>query len=183
MNFKSYVTEKVIQKKHTWYDDNFKNLSDDEQDKLWDMFLSTYKRLPGGPQYKSQNELERDNIQNDVMVIDVDEDPTEDVFILYKSTKFGNKIISLGTNNNIHAKKAMMDKMIEVLKTAGYYCEASGVLKEILISRDVPIVDSERDVEKVLLKDIHWLNDGGNYMREITGVGVKTKMLMGRPKL
>ena len=54
---------------------------------------------------------------------------------------------------------------------------------DILKSKGVAIVDDEATVRKVLQgKDITW-NGDGSYSRNIPGLGVKTKVMMGKPKV
>ena len=67
-----------------------------------------------------------------------------------------------------------------MLKQPGHFIEVSGKLKDILISKGVPVITDEETIRKALKGKEITMNDDGTYSRSIGGE-MHTKTLMGNP--
>jgi hypothetical protein len=81
---------------------------------------------------------------------DVDSDKKPDAFIIYKPTKFGNKIALLGTNNKKSAKSDVVHKVIDLCKTSGWFIEASLKMEDIMKASGAPVVKDEQKIIDIL---------------------------------
>ena len=112
-----------------------------------------------------------------------------DIIIFGKNTRFGIKFTGVGHDGEKDSKHTYLDQRGTDLKKLGYYIEVSGKIAEILINKyHVPIVNDQKEVEKVLGKEIEWVgkNPGTSgdawYIRTIGG-SKHTKIMLGRPKV
>ena len=154
----------------------------DEVEKYEQRILSlidtAYTKIGGNPNFKSVGDV-RDK-KNNYDVIDVNSDNSPDAVSVEKNTASGRKLVATGHDGSKDAKRAIIMHKIELLKKVGYFGEVSGDLKDILISRGVPVVTDESVVRKTLNgKDIVW-NGDGTYQREIAGQTF-TKTMVGMP--
>ena len=69
--------------------------------------------------------------------------------------------------------------MKELMKLRGFYAELD---KDLAQKLGMPLVDDEATIRKVLNKDIQ-MNADGSYNRKLTAGPVKTKVLVGLPKV
>lgn len=115
-----------------------------------------------------------------------------DIIIFGKRTKYGIKYAGVGHDGSKEAKKEYLDQRGRELKKLGYYIEVSGKLAEILINKyNVPIVDSQEEVEKVLGKPVDWLGKnpenpsatGTGWYQRMLGGKIHNKIMLGRPKI
>lgn len=114
--------------------------------------------------------------------------PDFDLIIFGKKTRFGVKFSGVGHDGESDSKRAYLSSHAEDLKSEGYFTEVSEKLAEILISKyKVPIVDNQKNVEKVLGKKVEWVGEipgkpgNGWYIRSIGG-GKHAKILVGNPR-
>jgi hypothetical protein len=115
-----------------------------------------------------------------------------DLLMFGSKTKFGVKFAGVGHDGSSQAKRKYIEARAEDLVKPGYYIEVSGKIAEILINDyKCPIVDNEKDVEKVLGKDVEWTgkcsenpNAPGNgwYDRKLGG-HMHAKIMLGRPRV
>lgn len=116
---------------------------------------------------------------------DINEDPLADVVIFGRQSPVGIKVSGIGHNGEIDSKKKVVQHLAEILNTTGFWIEVSDRLAEVLLTRyNVPIVDNQEDVEKVLGRPIQkWLGDGW-YKRVVNQKGdVATEILVGKPRI
>jgi len=148
---------------------------------LWDMYQKTYGSQTGEKglsldNYKSIYELKEK--YKLCWLVDVDADPEPDAFIIYKDTANDNKKISLiGSDRSAVGKRALLDKLYELLKTKGWYLEASVKLEEICRTKGFNYVDNEEHVKSLIghkAKGMKWLGDG-YYMRDLTNSNIQIK--------
>jgi hypothetical protein len=85
----------------------------------------------------------------------------------------------IGQDGGAIAKKVGVTKMIELMKTRGFYAEMD---KDMAVKFGLPITKDEADIRKVINKDLK-MNPDGSYDRKLTGGPVKTKVLVGIPKV
>ena len=69
--------------------------------------------------------------------------------------------------------------MINLMKTRGFYAELD---KDLAEKMNLPFIKDEAEIRKVLNKDIK-MNPDGTYDRKLTMGPVKTKVLVGIPKV
>lgn len=146
---------------------------------LLDIIVKSYAPVGGHPEFKSPADITSSDLTLWI-AIDVDADATADAVIAGKTTGHGKKWTVLGSDGDPDAKKAVLTKMVDLLKTNGNYIEASHKIADILTARGVPIVKDEQTVRDVVNKpDIKWDEDGW-YFRAIGGKQMR-KRLFGKP--
>jgi hypothetical protein len=114
----------------------------------------------------------------------VDNDGVPDAFIIYKPTEFGNKIALLGTNDKKEAKKDLLKQVFKLLKTPGWFLEASMKMEDILSKSDVPVITDPKVINSIAGHKGLEMMDDGYYKRKLSKVD-KTivKRLYGKPKI
>ena len=140
------------------------------------MILGAYSDKGGHHDFKNANDIRKGEVTFWV-TNDVDTDPEADMVIGGKKTDSGTKINVVGQDGSSPAKRAMMTKMTDMLKSRGFYAELDSDLAQKL---GLPPIRNEKEVRDVLHKDIKWNNDG-TYNRKVGGK-MKTKVLVGMPK-
>ena len=163
-----------------WEIVGWSELSDYMKGAVWDVYDLSYgsigKHIPDmaafGKKYKF------------LYLIDIDDDILPDAFIAYKETHAGFKITLGGTDGTRIAKKAMIQKMKELIRQPGWYAEGSHKVAEILESAGMRPIDDEEVVRKTLRgKDIEWLGDG-KYSRQLGTSSISAaKSLYGTPRV
>lgn len=108
-------------------------------------------------------------------------DDTEAVvaFACFKTTEAGLKLGVAATNGQESGKSALKTLLRRALIVEGVYAEVSGGVERV-VSGHVPEVHPSA-VSLVLGKAVTAEEDDRHYSREITNVGVKRKLLVGRP--
>lgn len=146
--------------------------------RLLDLIRLTYAPIGGNPKFSTTADIR--NPKNDYEAFDKDGDEQPDATSISKQTPAGTKLVATAHDGSREAKHSIIRHKIELLNTTGYFAEVSGKLKDILINNNVPIVDDQTVVEKVLAgKQIKWLGDG-TYSREIAG-HTFVKTMVGKP--
>ena len=130
---------------------------------------------------------------------DVDGDQEPDATWGGKKKPHGTKLTAGGADGSMEGKAAYLDKTYELLSSQGNYSEMSDALAHIMIKyRNVPFVDNQQDVEKVLGKKVEWVgehrdpetndptgkypNHNGWYICKIGGRSF-LKILLGTPNI
>lgn len=173
--YKSLI-EDVYFKNDTWSEVEIKDLSDEQLKKLWDTYVHSYKDI--GLSVKSLRDLTQK--YRIAWMIDIDRNNLPDAFIIYKVTKFGNKLALLGSKGTPESKKIVINKSIQLLKSGKYYAEVSHKLKDIFDKNNLPRIDDEEVVKNLLepKSDITWYGNG-EYERYLSGVGKVKKVMFG----
>lgn len=143
--------------------------------KVWDMLVYSYEKI--GIPHKHPSELLADYPLWELW-FGSERDPH--TFILYKQTEWGLKRAASGSDDTRDGRETSRHA-IQTGFVPGIYGEVSEGVEHIALKAGVPVVCS-CDVERILGKRITPLADGMHYEREITGVGLKTKILAGYPK-
>jgi 8-oxo-dGTP diphosphatase len=151
------------------------------QQDIFDIINAAYAPIGGHPDFPNADSVPADNNITDI--IDTDAPDDVDAVVLSKTTPFGKKLTTLGSDGGAEAKREVLKKAVDILNTQGSYVEASGKLLDILVARGAPIVDDEQTVRTVLRgKEIQWHGEGGAYSRKIGGKTHEKKML-GNPRI
>lgn len=176
----THLAEKLELPKNTWQPLTQSEL-DDLKREIFDLVSNAYQPIGGHPNLKSPSDIPGD-LGDLFTVIDLDDDPDPDAVVINKKRPMGHKFVAMGHDGSKAAKSSAINYQVDRLKKKGYYIEVSGSMLDILTAKGVPIIDNEAYVRKVLKgKEITW-NGDGTYTREI-GNQIKTKVLMGKPKL
>lgn len=166
-----------IKYKHSdWIESEVKHLSEEQLQGLYDVYQSAYAKLgmalrnPQDLAYRYPNSW----------TIDTDGDNQPDAFILYRWTRWGKKIVLMGSNGEAKAKKEVMAQSLILLKTKQYFTEVSDDLKGILDGFRIPRVKDEATVQEVTQNygPISWIGNG-EYTRHIQGIGKTHKTMFG----
>ena len=146
------------------------------------LIKNAYKDLGGHPNYQNPSDVYISEGDAIYRVIDLDSDPDIDAVQVLKKTKFGEKFAATGQDGSKPSKKAVLDYKTTMLKRPYFYVEVSGKLKDILLSRGVPIVRNPLKIRQVLKGKKLRFNNDGTYQRRI-GNKIYTKMLIGTPNI
>ena len=159
-------------------------LTDEEKDEfaeeIFDLINTAYTPIGGHPNYKSPDDVVGAEGEANYMVIDLDDDDEIDAVKVDKNRAGGNKSVAMGHDNSPKAKSAAINITAIMLKEPGHYIEVSGKLKDILMSKGVPVVTDKDTIERVMKGKNIEMNDDGTYSRYIGGEK-HTKTLMGNP--
>ena len=188
MNFdlKKYLANNILLEDAGFEKNQWANLTKDEQDEfadeIFNLINTAYSDIGGNPNYKSSSDVIGDEADATYMVIDLDDDPDFDAVKVSKSKAAGNKSVAMGHDDTPPAKSAAVNITAIMLKEPGHYIEVSGKLKDILMSKGVPVVTDKETIEKAMAGKEIEMNDDGTYSRMIGGEK-HTKTLMGNPKV
>ncbi len=134
-----------------WIDYDLSKIDDEGLRQIWTMYTNTYSKQ--GMDFSADDYLEMQSKYKATFLKDVDNDSLADAFIIYKSTKYGNKIALLGTNDKREAKRELIQQLIKLIKTRGWFIEASLKMEEILSTSNVPFVEDEDAIRDIVGDD------------------------------
>jgi hypothetical protein len=175
--FESFLNEKFADKyPKQVYVELAHNDMKDYADDIVRLINTAYADKGGNLEIKNGNDLKGSDITYWVAK-DIDADPDADIAIGGKPTSHGVKLTIMGQDGSREAKKDVILKMIELMKTRGFYAELDADLAQKL---GLSTIKDEKKIRKVLGKEITYHKDG-TYDREIAG-GMHTKVLAGIPK-
>ena len=165
-----------------WINYDLQKVDKDGMDIIWDMYKSSY--LKQGMDLSANSAGEMQSKYKAVRLKDIDNDNVPDEFIIYKPTKFGNKIALLATNGKPEAKRDLVKQTIKLTKTAGWFIEASLKMEEILSSAGAPFVTDENKIIDIIGRDKEPQFIGnGYYTRSLSKVSKRiTKRIYGKPR-
>jgi len=155
---------------------------------LYDLIATAYAPIGGNFDYKSPEDIPG---KADVWTaVDVDGDETPDALRVGKKKPSGTKLTASGHDGSKAGKDAYIAKTAEMLHTKGYYAEMSKGIAHLMIKYyQVPHVEDEERVRRVLGKEIEWLGPhpegkypeyNGWYVRTISG-HKELKIMLGTP--
>jgi len=185
LSFKTFITEAgrgLVQGKDQWQSLSTAQVqkNTDVRRDIFDIINAAYAPIGGHPDFPNADSVPADNNITDV--IDTDAPDDVDAAILSKTTPFGKKMTTIGSDGGAEAKRQVLKKAVDILNTQGSYVEASGKLLDILVSRGAPVVKDEATVRAVLRgKEIEWKGNG-EYVRAIGGKR-HTKQMLGKPRI
>jgi hypothetical protein len=202
-NWRKFLHEKKWQdyesEKNSWFDVPVEDIEAAARerggeiniaDELYNLIDKAYAQIGGHFDFSGPQDLPDDH--NEWLASDIDNDPEPDVLRVSKKNNHGSKMTVGGHDGSRAAIDAYIAKTAELLKTDGYFSEMSKGIAHIMITRhNIPYVDNQEDVERVLGKPVQWLGDhpdgkypgyDGWYVREIGGIHKDMKILLGKPK-
>jgi hypothetical protein len=165
-----------------WVDYDLKKVDKSGMDNIWDMYKTSY--LKQGMDLSANSASEMQTKYKAVRLKDIDNDNIPDAFIIYKPTRFGNKIALLATNGKIEAKRDLVKQAITLCKTTGWFIEASAKMEEIMKASGAPVVTDEKKIIDILGNDKapEFIGDG-YYTRTLSKVNKRiVKRLYGKPR-
>jgi hypothetical protein len=151
---------------------------EDYSDIIADLIINAYAGKGGNHELRSGNDIRNSDL-NYWITNDVDTDVDPDVTLGGKRTPAGTKITAIGQDGGSDAKRAAVTKIIDLMKTRGFYAEID---KDMASKYNLPHIKDEAEIRKVINKDLT-MNPDGSYDRRLTGGPVKTKVLVGIPKV
>jgi hypothetical protein len=143
---------------------------------VFDLINNAYEKKGGNLEIKSPNDILKSDITYWV-TNDIDSDPDIDVVLGGKTTQSGKKMTILGQDGSREAKKLGIEKLVNLMKTKGFYAEMD---QDLTQKMGLPYIKDEKIIRKVINKNLT-MNDDGSYSREIGGEP-HTKVLVGIPK-
>jgi len=172
----SPLTEKVILPKNLYIELGSSDAAD-YADTIIDLIKTAYAHIGGNLEFKNANDIKNGDVTYWILK-DIDNEPDPEIALGGKPTKSGTKITVLSQDGSREAKKDVILKMIELMKTRGFYAELD---KDLAQKLGLPLIRNEKRVRDVLQKDLEWHNDG-SYTRVIGAAGkTKEKVLVGIP--
>jgi hypothetical protein len=177
--FEEFLNELEIPS-NRWIDLDLKRIDADGMKHIWDMYTTTY--LDAGMDLSANDWPEMQAKYKATALKDIDSDRIADAFIIYKPTKWGNKIALLGTNGKKEAKSEVVKKLLQLINTKGWFIEASLKMEEILSKSNAPVIRDEEMIKDVVGEDKkpEFLKDG-YYTRFLSKAGKRiTKRIYGK---
>ena len=130
---------------------DMKKIDEDGLKLIWQMYTDTYSQA--GMDFSADDFKELQSKYKATFLKDVDKDGLADAFIIYKTTKYGNKIALLGTNGLKDAKRDIVKKLLELVNTKGWFIEASLRMEELLSQSNAPVVNDKQAIFDIVGKD------------------------------
>jgi hypothetical protein len=134
-----------------WVDIDLNTIDDEGMQQIWSMYTSTYAKQ--GMDFSADDYSEMRTKYKATFLKDVDRDKLPDAFIIHKPTKWGNKIALLGTNDKKEAKRDLIQQLIKLVSTRGWFIEASLKMEEILAASSAPVVKDEEAIREIVGAD------------------------------
>tara|TARA_B100000287_G_scaffold429553_1_gene483107 strand:+ start:2630 stop:3235 length:606 start_codon:yes stop_codon:yes gene_type:complete len=194
--WKNFIKEKkyadISKGKGQWTDIDKSDLQGQENIdlsmELYDLIATAYAPIGGNFDFQSPEDIPG---KHDIWTaVDVDGDDTPDALRVGKNKPAGKKLTASGHDGSKAGKDAYIAKTAQMLQTSGHYAEMSKGIAHLMIKYyQVPHVDNEEKVRKVLGKDIEWLGPhpegrypdyNGWYIRDISGHR-ELKIMLGNP--
>jgi hypothetical protein len=166
-----------------WVDMNLSSVDKEGMNHIWKIYTDAYSAQ--SLDFSASGASEMQSKYKAIKLIDVDEDKIPDAFIIYKPTKFGNKMALLAADvDKRDAKRAVVKKAIELVKTSGWYVEASAKMEDIMNSSGAPVVTDEKKIMDILGNEkAPEFTGNGYYTRTLSKVNKRiTKRIYGKPK-
>lgn len=119
--------------------------------------------------------------------IDIDGRPDADAVIFGKKTRGGVKISGIGHDGEIISKSLLLRHHVDLLKTPGFWIEASDPVATILIHKGSPVITDYVIIQK-LFPDTHFIEKfpDGSYVRSLPkrpNGRTNREYLLGKPTI
>ena len=166
-----------------WVDMDMSQIDKEGMNHIWKIYSDAYSAQ--SLDFSASGASEMQSKYKAIKLIDVDKDKIPDAFIIYKPTKFGNKMALLAADvDKRDAKRAVVQKAIELVKTSGWFVEASAKMEDIMKSANAPVVTDEKKIMDILGKEkAPDFTGDGYYTRTLSKVNKRiTKRIYGRPR-
>lgn len=177
--FEDFINELEIPS-NRWVDLDLKAIDKAGMESIWAMYTDTY--LGAGMDLSANDWPEMQAKYKATALKDIDGDHLADAFIIYKPTKWGNKIALLGTNGKKEAKSDVVKKLLQLVNTKGWFIEASLKMEEILSKSGAPVITDEKMIRDVVGDDKKpEFTKDGYYTRFLSKAGKRiTKRIYGK---
>ena len=147
------------------------------KDEIFDLIQTAYSQKGGNLEIRKPHDLDTTDL-NYWIANDIDSDPQADIALGGKTKPYGTKITVIGQDGSPEARKETVRKMIELMKTRGFYAELD---MDLANKFGLKPVQDEKEIKRVIDKpDIEYVGKG-IYTRSIAG-HKKEKVLVGIPK-
>lgn len=174
--FEQFVSELAIPS-GKWVDYDLMQMDEEGLKDIWDMYTSTYAQE--GLDFSADDFMELRQKYKATALKDIDNDHDPDAFIIYKPTRWGNKIALLGTNGKKKAKKDVVKKLLELVNTKGWFLEAGMKIEEIMKANNAPVImNQEMVIDVVGAKKKPEFEEDGYYTRMLSKVGKRIRKRM-----
>lgn len=173
--FEDWLSEKVDLPKNVYVELSSRDAAE-YADEIIDLINKSYAHVGGNLEFKNANDIKNSDVSYWILK-DIDDDPDPEIALGGKDTPKGKKITVMSQDGSSPAKKDAILKMIELMKTRGFYAELD---KDLAQKFGLSPIRDEKKVRDVLKKDLEWNNDG-SYVRDIGG-SKHEKVLVGLPK-
>ncbi len=149
------------------------------ENEIFDLIQTAYSEKGGN--FEIQKPADLRNTDLDYWIaIDRDEDPDADIVMGGKDKEHGTKMTMMGQDGSSDSKKAAIKKLIDLMKTKGFYAEMDPDLASKL---GLKIISDEKKIKDVIGKSDIEMTGNGTYTRNIGAAGKKKeKVLVGLPK-
>jgi hypothetical protein len=182
-NYRAYLKNNILLQeefpKNQWVDLDKKETEEFSGD-IFDLINTAYASIGGNLNYNNASDVTGAQGDANYEVIDIDGDPEIDAVVVSKKKSAGNKMAAMGHDGSSIAKSKTINKQADLLKTPGNFVEVSGKIKDILITKGVPVVTDKDTIEKVMKGKAIDIQDDGSYTRFVGGKETK-KILLGKP--
>jgi len=173
--------EQFLEKRGVWVNPPISTRGEE----LVDLVQTAYKRTPEGSFINSVGDLK----PSEWLAKDFHKDEKLDITIFYRNPISGekwkgNKIQGIGHDGTKKAKELVLNKLVELLKTKGWWVEASDKLEEILYNRNVPYVKEKETLRKIYNSDsLEMIGNRGEYIRDLGSGKIIKETTFGYPKI
>lgn len=173
-----------IYSKYKWYQVN--NNKPLIKNNLFTLVNMAYDDLGGHVRINTPDAVVNDKDLNFWTAISVSNNlPYADAVIFGKKTKYGIKISGFGHNAQITSTHTLVDHLVKLLNTNGYFIEASDKPAKILLNKEVPVVHNIDIINEIfgVHKDAMFTDpEHVWYVRTVNTNGDKSKeVLFGKP--
>lgn len=172
--YEQWLSEKIELPKNKYIELGARDAAD-HADAIIDLINTAYAHVGGNLEFRNAADIRNGDVSYWILK-DIDDDPDPEIAIGGKDTPKGKKITVMSQDGSSPAKKDAILKMIELMKTRGFYAELDTDLAQKF---GLPPIRDEKKVRDVLKKDLEWHNDG-SYTRTI-GNDKHTKVMVGIP--
>jgi hypothetical protein len=173
---KSLLTEAFADK---YPKNKFFELSIDDiieyENEIFNLISNAYKDKGGNLEIKDISDINKSDVKYWI-ANDIDIDPDIDIVLGGKSTKNGIKMTMMGQDGSREAKKESILKLIDLMKTKGFYAEMD---LDLATKLGLNYISDENIIRNIINKNLT-MNSDGSYDREIAGES-HTKVLVGIP--
>lgn len=147
------------------------------EDEIFNLIQTAYSAKGGNFEIQKPADLRNTDL-NYWIAVDRDNDPEADIVLAGKEKEHGKKMTILGQDGSQESKRDAIQKLIDLMKTRGFYAEVD---PDLAAKMKVKPITDERKIRDVVGKDDIEIKGSGVYTRSISGKK-KEKVLIGLPK-
>ena len=170
----------IVSKKKVWYKLDTNDILK-VSDNVIELIKTAYKGTDMGSFVNSKSDLTKSIYWN---AIDIDSNPNANAVIFGRKSPHGIKIQGIGHDGEKISKDVLINRIVKLLNTNGYWIEASGALERVLSKKGVPFVNSEKVAQSIFPNSgLKFLGHGGQYKRKVDGGKEVIETIFGKPKV